>query len=107
MIDQNRERYKELIAKCDEFELKGKNMLYTSANGHMFSQINKAGEVGLRFSPEVQEKYFSEFNTSYYLSYGAKMKGYILIPQELLGDTDKMLDLFKESYEYVMTLEPK
>ncbi len=49
--------YKKLLDKCLRFDLKGKNMLYTSANGHMFSQLNKDGELGIRFSREAQEKY--------------------------------------------------
>ncbi len=35
------------------------------------------------------------------------MKGYILIPDELLSDTDSLKDLLNESYDYVMSLEPK
>jgi len=49
--------YDELVAKCDRFERKRKTMPYTSANGHMFSLFNKAGEIRIRFSKEVQEIY--------------------------------------------------
>ena len=35
----------------------------------MFSLFNKAGEIGIRFSKEVQEKYITEFNTTIYKSY--------------------------------------
>ena len=82
-------------------------MPYTSANGYMFSLFNKAEEIGIRFSKEVQEKYMSEFNTTDYKSYGAVMKGYILIPNEMLEDLDNVAKLLDESYDYVMTLEPK
>ncbi len=82
-------------------------MLYTSANGHMFSQLNKAGELGIRFSKEVQEKYIEEFDTDYFSSYGAIMKGYILIPEEMWSDLDKLSELMTESYEYVISLDPK
>ena len=57
MLEEKLEIYKALIDKCPRFELKGKNMLYTSANGYMFSLFNKAGEIGIRFSKEVQQKY--------------------------------------------------
>lgn len=99
--------YDELVAKCERFERKGKTMPYTSANGYMFSLLNKAGEIGIRFSKDVQEKYMQEFNTTFYKSYGAVMKGYILIPEEMLKDLDKVAVYLDESYDYVMTLEPK
>ena len=52
--------YNELIAKAG-FQRKGKTAPYTSANGHMFSQLNKDGEVGIRFSKEVY--YFNKRET--------------------------------------------
>ncbi len=82
-------------------------MPYTSANGHMFSLYNKAGEIGIRFSKEVQEKYIEEYNTTIYKSYNAVMKGYILITNEMLQNQDNVVRLLNESYDYVMSLEPK
>ncbi len=99
--------YDDLVAKCSRFERKGKTMPYTSANGYMFSLFNKAGEIGIRFSSEVQKKYMHELNTTYYKSYGATMKGYILIPDEALKDLDGVARLLDESYDYVQSLEPK
>ncbi len=99
--------YDALVAKCSRFERKGKTMPYTSANGYMFSLLNKAGEFGIRFSKEVQEKYMKELDTTIYRSYGAVMKGYILIPDHLLEDLDTLSNYLNESYDYVMTLEPK
>ena len=99
--------YDDLIEKCPRFERKGKTTPYTSANGYMFSALNKAGEIGIRFSKEVQERNIKEFNTTIYKSYGSVMKGYILIPDEMLEDLDNVAVLLNESYDYVMTLEPK
>ncbi len=70
--------YDELVSKCPRFERKGKTMIYTSANGHMFSLLNKAGEIGIRFSKEVQKKYIEEFDSSIYKSYNSIMHGYVL-----------------------------
>jgi hypothetical protein len=100
-------RYDELVTQCPRFKRKGKSMPYTSANGYMFSLLNKAGELGIRFSKEVQADYFTKFDTSYFKSYGATMQGYILIPEDLLDDTDTLVDLLNQSYDYVMSLEPK
>ncbi len=101
------EMYRKLVSGCERFELKGKSMLYTSANGYMFSQLNKNGELGIRFSKETQEKYIQELGTDYFTSYGAVMKGYVLMPESLWDDPQKLTSLLNESYNYVMTLQPK
>lgn len=99
--------YDALVAKCPRFERKGKTMPYTSANGYMFSLFNKAGEIGIRFSKEVQQKYLKELNTTLYTSYNATMKGYVLIPEHMWDDLDNLAKYLNESYDYVMSLEPK
>jgi len=101
------ELYDKLVAKCPGFERKGKTMPFTSANGHMFSLLNKDGQLGIRFSKEVQEKYIRKFDTTIFRSYGAVMKGYVLIPEHMFKDLDKLSKLLNEGYDYVMTLEPK
>ena len=99
--------YDALVSKCSRFERKGKTMPYTSANGYMFSLLNKDGEIGIRFSKEVQEAYFKKLNTTYFKSYGATMKGYILIPNDMHSDLDELAKYLNESFDYVMSLEPK
>lgn len=105
--------YKDMLALYDEilieggFERKGKTMPYTSHNGHMFTLLNKAGEIGFRYSKQRQKEYFEKFDTSYFISYNAKMQGYILLTDKILNDRGLTLELLKESYEYICTLEPK
>jgi len=101
------EIYDQLVAKCSRFDRKGKTVPYTSANGHMFSFMNKDAELGIRFSREVQEKYIEEWSTTIFKSHGAVMKGYVLIPEKMLGDLDTLASYLDESYDYVMTLKPK
>ena len=107
MWEQQLKIYDEMVSKCPRFERKGKKMIYTSANGHMFSLLNKAGEIGIRFSKEVQEKYMELYNTTIYRSYNAVMRGYILITKDMLEDTDLVSKLLDESYDYVMHLKTK
>ena len=107
MWEENLKRYDELVAKCDRFERKGKTMPYTSANGHMFSLLNKAGELGIRFSKEVQKKYMEEWDSTLFKSYNSIMHGYVLIPQEMLNDLDALAVYLNESYDYVMSLPSK
>lgn len=82
-------------------------MPHTSANGHMFSMLNKAGEIGMRFSKAVQQDYMDKFNTTYFKSHGAIMQGYVLLPDEMLNDLDALAVYLNESYDYVMSLDPK
>ena len=107
MWEEKLKIYDELVAKCPRFERKGKTMPYTSVNGHMFSQLNKAGEIGIRFSKEVQEKYIEEFDSTIFKSYNSIMHGYVLIPENMLDDLDNVARYLDESYDYVMSLEPK
>ncbi|MDN5201687.1 hypothetical protein QQ008_09950 [Fulvivirgaceae bacterium BMA10] len=99
--------YDELISKCPRFERKGKTMPYTSANGHMFSLLNKAGEIGIRFSKEVQKKYMEAFDSTIFKSYNAVMHGYVLIPEHMLENLDNVAKYLNESYDYVVSLKPK
>lgn len=99
--------YNKLVDKCRRFERKGKTMPYTSANGYMFSLLNKDGVLGIRFSKEVQQKYIEKLNTTIYKSYGAVMRGYILSPDSMQMDLDNLANYLNESFDYVMSLDPK
>lgn len=107
MWEQKLEIYDMLVAKCPRFDRKGKTVPYTSANGHMFSLLNKEGQLGFRYSKSVQEKYIQEFETTIFKSHGAFMRGYVLIPDRMFQDLDKLAEYLNESYDYVLTLEPK
>lgn len=99
--------YDSIIDKCPRFERKGKTMPFTAANGYMFTLLNKAGEIGIRFSKVNQEEYFKILKTTKYTSYNATMKGYVLIPETILEDIDFVAKLMNESFDYVMSLPPK
>ena len=82
-------------------------MPYTSANGYMFSLLNKDGEIGIRFSEGIKNKYLEQFQTTIYKSHGAVMKGYILISDDMINAENLVVTLLNESYDYVMSLPPK
>lgn len=107
MMKDKIELYDKLLAKCPRFERKGRNNPYTSANGHMFSQLNKEGELGIRFSRQKQEKYIREWSSGYFKSYGAVMRGYVLVPEKMWDDLDLLAGYLNESYDCVMSLEAK
>ena len=99
--------FDKLIGMNPNFERKGKTMPYTSANGHMFSLLNKDGEIGIRLSKEAGERFMEQHNTTRFKSHGAFMRGYVLIPERLYDDLDLLNKTLQEGYEYVLTLEPK
>lgn len=99
--------YDKLVATNSNFKRKGKTMPYTSANGYMFSLFNKADEIGIRFSKERQQELMEQHNTTLYKSYGATMRGYILIPENLYDNMDLLTAYLEESYQYVMSLPSK
>lgn len=105
--DANLELYEELVATNPEVERKGKTMPYTSRNGHMFSFLTKEGKLALRLSDEDREAFVEEYGTEPVVQYGAVMKEYVEVPQELLEDADELKRYFDMSYEYVGTLKPK
>ena len=107
MWEDKLKRYDELVNKCSRFERKGKSVPYTSANGYMFSLLNKDGELGIRFSKEVQNKYMEEWNSTFFKSHGATMRGYVLVTDAMFKDQDSIIKYLNESYDYVMSLEPK
>ncbi len=100
-------RYDALVSQCPRFERKGKTMPYTSANGHMFSMLNKADELGIRFSKDVQEEYFKKYNTTFFKNHGTVIKGYICVTESMFLDRSNLVKLLNESYDYVMSLKAK
>ena len=96
-----------VIAQIPEIERKGKTMPYTSDNGHMYSQVNKDGELGIRLSPEAGKAFMAEHGAGPFLSYGATMKDYVCIPEALMQDEQLLIDLMKQGQAYVMSLPGK
>lgn len=99
--------YDKLIATNFNFKRKGKTMPYTSENGYMFTLFNKAAEIGIRLTKESGAKFMAEHDATIYMSYGAVMKGYVLVPENLYSKLDLLAAYIQESYEYVMSLKPK
>lgn len=98
--------YDFLVGKCPRLERLGKTMPYTAVNGYMFSLLNKAGEIGIRFSKEKQQHYMASYDTTNYKSYGAIMNGYILITEKMLEDANLITQLLNESYDYFNSIAP-
>ena len=100
--------YKTLIDAHPEIELKGgKKLPYTSYQGNMFSQLTKAGKIGLRMGKAEREAFLAEHESNLLESYGTILKEYVEVPDHLLQDIDKLLPYLEQSFSYVKTLKAK
>lgn len=99
--------FDQLVAQCPDFTRKGKTMPYTSSNGHMFSLLNKAGELGVRLPKDAGEAFRAKYGTGNFTSHGATMRGYVLIPESLYGNDALLIDLLEQGFAYVNTLPSK
>lgn len=85
---------------------KGKNLVYTSANGHMFSQMNKAGELGVRLPKPRQQDMGDEYGAGPFKSYGATMRDYICLTEGMLANEDLIAALLTEALAFVESMPP-
>jgi len=104
---EQRDAYDRLLATHPEIERKGKNLLYTSVNGHMFTVFSTEAKLGIRLPKPEREAFLSEFDTTILRSYNHNMPEYVTIPDALLEDTETLEPYLKMSYEYVTSLKPK
>ncbi len=98
--------YFELL-KSVGLEPKGKNMPYTSMNGNMYSFIAKEGYVAIRLSEEDKNEFMERYNAGPAISYGATMRGYVHVPDEILKKTTELSNYMKKSHAFAQTLKPK
>ena len=106
MWEENLKRFDKAVAEAG-LERKGKGMPYTSANGHMFSLLNKDGEIGIRLSKEEGQAFMEQYESGQFRSHGANMRGYVLVPKDRYDDSAFIGGMLKQALAYVMTLEPK
>jgi len=106
-FDKNLQLYEKAIAVNPHIQRKGKTMPYSSLNGHMFSFLDKEGNMGLRLPADAREEFLSKYNSKIMEQYGRKMKEYVIVPVELLKNTVTLSEYLQKSYLYISTLKPK
>ena len=99
--------YDRLLDGRPDIERKGKNLMYTSLNGHMFTYLDPDGVMGLRLPKAEREAFLTEHATVLFEQYGAVMKEYVTVPDALLQDTDALRAYLDISYAYIQSLKPK
>jgi hypothetical protein len=99
--------YEKLVATLPKAELKGATMPYTSHNGHMFSFLDKDGNLSLRLPEEERTAFTNTHKTRLSEQHGVVLKEYVLVPAKLLQDTSTLKKYFAASFKYVSKLKPK
>jgi TfoX/Sxy family transcriptional regulator of competence genes len=99
--------YEKLVATNPSIERKGDTMPYTSLNGNMFSLLGKDGSLGFRLSKADREEFLAKYKSKLMEQYGAVMKEYVLIPDQVLNSAKDLKKYFDLSYAYAKTLKPK
>ena len=98
--------FEDAIKASGRFERKGKANPYTSANGHMFSQINKDDQLGIRLPKARQKDLFETFGAGPFKSYGATMRDYVCMTPDMLTDATLMKTLLDEGFDFVSAMPP-
>ncbi len=104
---EQRALYSKLIATYPDIVEKGKTLPYTSHNGNMFTVFSSNAKLGIRLGKEDREAFLEKYNTTLLASYGAMMREYVTVPDDLLERTEELKPYLAMSYEYVKTLKPK
>jgi hypothetical protein len=100
--------YTEAVEASDtEAVVKGAKNPYTSRNGHMFSFLDSDGTMALRFSDQLRDEFLAAYESGPVIQYGSVMRGYVSVPDELLGNTEELVGRFQKSFDWIGTLEPK
>jgi hypothetical protein len=99
--------YDKLIETNPAVERKGDTIPYTSCNGHMFSYLDKEGNLGLKLPKDEIEPFLSKYKTTLRQAYGIVQKEYVEVPETLMKNTKELKPYFEKSYTYVKSLKPK
>ena len=99
--------YEKLVATIPAIELKGATMPYTSCNGHMFSFLDKDGNLGLRLAASERNEFINKYKTKLCEAHGTVLKEYVLVPENLFKKTNEIKAYFSISFAYVSNLKPK
>lgn len=101
------ELYDRVIATVPGQVRKGAASAYTSLNGHMFSFVDEKGEFAFRYSEARKKDLMAEIGGRESIQYNSVMRGYVVLPDDMMDDLDKLSALFAESHKYISSLEPK
>jgi hypothetical protein len=99
--------YEAIVAALPGIERKGASMPYTSLNGHMFSFLDKEGQLALRLDTEERDAFLKKYKTTLCHAHGTVLKEYVVVPDALVKKPAELKPYFAASLTYIRTLKPK
>ena len=96
-----------MISGIKGVDRKGATMPYCSINGNMYAMISKADIIGIRLSENDLKAFFLVGGTPFEGVPGFVSKGYVAVPQAMLGDSRALQNWFKLSHAFASKLRPK
>jgi TfoX/Sxy family transcriptional regulator of competence genes len=100
-------QYQSLISAIPGLERKGDANPYTAINGNMFTLLHQSSRLAIRLPDDKRAEFMKKHDAALFVTYGAVMKEYVEVPQELLKNTKELERHIGLSYEYAKTLKPK
>ena len=100
------EIYDRLIDAHPTIQRKGAANHYTSVNGHMFSCVNKVGDIAVRLSKEERGVFMQKYSAELLVSYNTVIKEYVVVPDKVLFNVDTFMMYLNMSFDYVSSLKP-
>src|SRR5215472_8135920 len=102
------EAYEKLVTTLPGVERKGADNPYTALNGNMFTLLHSPeGRLAIRLAEDEREKFLKKYKTNLFEAYGAVMREYVAVPDDLLAKTRELKKYLELSYAYAKTLKPK
>jgi hypothetical protein len=86
------QRYRNLIAKLIDVEVKGKKTPYTSINGYMFTFLTPEGDLAMRLSAKDIQIWLTK-GVAQMHQHGRLMKDFIAVPEAWWLDEAMLLEM--------------
>ena len=99
--------YLQHLLSLPNVERKGATMPYTSVHGHMFSFLDKEGNLALRLPEKERIEFLNKYKTHLCMANGIVLKEYVVVPQKVFLELAVMKKYFRQSFDYVYSLPPK
>ncbi len=97
-------KYDLAVSKVEGMDRKGVTSPYTSMNGNMYTIMRKDGILGIRLGENERKAFMEKYYAVPFENYGAMMKEYVEVPNEVLMDTDTIVEYLQMSHEYAKPL---
>lgn len=102
-----RDILEKLTKPFDDIDVKGKATPYCAINGNMFAFVEPDGSLCFRYSEDRKAEFNQQHGTADVVQYGAVMRGYVRMPDQIMSDEAALHEHFAQSLTYARSLKPK